>query len=75
MPKQCCINTWLKVGEDEPVFILRGNDALAPATIQAWLDLAEDSDVNAEKVNFAEKHLQDIKEYQEKNPDKVKLPD
>ncbi len=33
-----CIN---KAADDEPVFVLRGQDALAPILVRLWADLAE----------------------------------
>jgi hypothetical protein len=30
-----------KVADDEPIFVLRGQDKLAPALVRLWADLAE----------------------------------
>lgn len=76
MPDDCCYKRWESVVQgDEPVFILRGNDSLAPMIIQQWIDAAFEFNISAEKINQAEKHLADIKEYQKNNPSKAKLPD
>jgi hypothetical protein len=32
---------WAKAAEDEPIFVLRAQDALAPAVVRAWAALAE----------------------------------
>lgn len=42
-----------KVEEDEPVFILRGNDVLAVPTIFKWTDLAKDYHVPSKKIEGA----------------------
>lgn len=31
-----------KIGDDEPVFVLRANDPAAPASVRAWADAAEE---------------------------------
>ena len=54
MDKQAAMNYLLyKVEEDEPVFILRGNDVLAVPTIFKWVDLAKDYHVPHAKVEGA----------------------
>ena len=42
-----------KAGEDEPIFVLRAQDKLAPGAIEMWADAAEDAGVPAEKVKDA----------------------
>ena len=42
-----------KVEEDEPVFILRGGDMLAPATIFAWVEGASLHRVAQPKIESA----------------------
>ena len=42
---------WLgKAADDEPVFVLRGNDALAAMTVHYWADLAAAHKSTPEKV-------------------------
>lgn len=54
MDKNTALNYLMyKVEEDEPVFILRGNDVLAVPTIFKWADLAKDYHVRQSKVESA----------------------
>jgi hypothetical protein len=39
-----------KVADDEPIFVLRAQDQLAPALVRAWADFAEMSGCPDEKV-------------------------
>ena len=75
MPKQCCKDTWNKIPDDEPVFIIRGKDALAPSTMRAWISMAEKNGVDEDKIRRVTEHLNDVLHFQAKNPDKVKIPD
>jgi hypothetical protein len=75
MAKQCCKETWDKIPDDEPAFIIRGRDQLAPATVLHWLEAARDAGVNPEKFNEAYEHLTEIAEFQEKHLERCKLPD
>lgn len=42
--------TLAKVAVDEPIFVLRGQDRLAPALVRAWAYLAEAHGCTVEKV-------------------------
>ena len=42
-----------KVGDDEPIFVLRAQDMLAPEMVRAWAYAAEASGCPPEKVNEA----------------------
>lgn len=42
-----------RIPGDEPIFILRGQDATAPTFVEAWADSAERYGVNPEKVAAA----------------------
>ena len=75
MPKECCKQTWGKIMEDEPVFILRGQDVLAPLILEDWIHFALRWGVNKEKLERAKQHLIDMQKWQEANPGKCKLPD
>ena len=39
-----------KAAPDEPIFVLRAKDVLAPEVIQVWAHLAEERGVKKEKV-------------------------
>jgi hypothetical protein len=75
MPSQCCKDTWEKIPDDEPVFILRAKDELAPYVLGEWITNALEHGVNADKVEGAERHLEEFQAFQKANPDRVKLPD
>lgn len=42
-----------KIPEDEPVFLLRGQDTHAPAVVRLWARLAENGGASAEIVDSA----------------------
>lgn len=54
----------------EPKFTLRGNDVLAAAVVEAWIISAVRSGVNQKKVEDAQRHLQEFREWEPK-----RLPD
>jgi len=62
-----------KAADDEPVFILRAKDRLAPGTVEAWAgrlqELAEDSPKAAEALQLAA----EMRRWQSKNG--AKTPD
>lgn len=47
-----CLN---KAADDEPLFILRAQDKLAPATVRMWAHWAQRGSVSAEKIGEAYK--------------------
>lgn len=75
MPKQCCKDTWEKIPDDEPVFIIRGKDKLAPRVMLLWLDAARDAGVNEDKLARVGEHLAAVIEFQEQHPERCKIPD
>jgi hypothetical protein len=62
-----CLN---KAADDEPIFVLRAHDALAPAVVRAWATLAAGAGAPFEKFKSA----CDLAELMEKWPNR-KLPD
>lgn len=75
MPKQCCKETWNRIPDDEPVFILRGKDLLAKKVIGEWLVDAHINGVNEDKMKRAREHYDDIERFQTEHPDRCKIPD
>jgi len=61
------------IGKDEPVFLLRAQDLLAPRIVEEWAKLAESNLVDKEMVKLARKHAKKMREWQKKNG--AKLPD
>lgn len=59
--------------DGEPVFVLRGRDALANFCVRHWINIAIDHGVNAVKVGSAVKVLEEFKNW--RNTDKIKVPD
>lgn len=58
------------VPKDEPVFLLRGQDKLAAATVEYWINLARQEGVNPATIETAKAHVEKIKAWPVK-----KLPD
>ncbi len=59
--------------DDEPLFVLRAQDNMAPDTVRLWARTARTRGVNAEKVNAAMKQADKMeawaKEHGSKAPD------
>lgn len=64
-----------KAGDDEPIFVLRGTDKLAPALIEHWAVLAELHGARESKTEGAVGHAGEMRQWQAEHPDKVKWPD
>lgn len=58
-----CLN---KAGSDEPVFVLRAKDALAPITIQHWATMAEGKH-EEQKIAEARKLADEMVEWRKRN--------
>lgn len=61
-----------KIAEDEPVFLLRAKDKLAPDTLRFWADGVEVTG-NNELAEHIRAHADAMEKWQEKNG--CKLPD
>jgi hypothetical protein len=64
-----------RIPEDEPVFLLRGKDVLAPKTVEAWADLAEQMGASSHIVATARQQAKDMRKYQKENHTLVQVPD
>lgn len=64
-----------RIPEDEPVFLLRGKDVLAPKTVEAWADLAEQMGASEHIVATARQQAKDMRKYQKENHTLVQVPD
>lgn len=62
-----------KVPEDEPIFIIRAQDAMALSVISTWIVGAIRQGVNLDKVLSAHHHWESIAIWQQEHP--PKLPD
>lgn len=62
-----------KIGEDEPVFLLRAKDILAPRIVLAWANTLEAEMGDPKMVTLARKHAKYMEDWQQRNG--CKLPD
>lgn len=62
-----------KIPEDEPVFLLRAQDKLAPGIVEAWAENLLDCGGDQVLANMAFKHAQLMREWQREHG--CKLPD
>lgn len=60
-----------KIGDDEPVFVLRAKDALAPGIVRAWVEAAMDAGVSLEKVAEARNLAHLMERWQETHGSKT----
>jgi len=61
---------WNKAEDDEPLFILRAQDALAPIVVKYWAQIAQDAGAPREKIMSAWQLAQAMAEWPNR-----KLPD
>lgn len=53
-----------RLDPDEPYFLLRGQDVLAPAVVRRWMMLAAEAGVSHEKLAEADRLAYDMERYQ-----------
>lgn len=63
--------TLAKAADDEPIFVLRAQDVLAPEVIEHWAAYAELLDVNPVKIKEARLVARQMREWQEHRGKKV----
>lgn len=61
-----CLN---KASDDEPLFVLRAHDRLAPATVRDWAHRAKGLGVRQEKVNDAMEAALQMEIWQKNHPE------
>lgn len=64
-----------KADPDEPLFILRGHDKAAPATVRLWVHLGKIHGVSDAKIEGAEKIAREMEMYQAVLPERAKYAD
>jgi hypothetical protein len=64
-----------KAADDEPIFILVGDDKFAPALVVLWVELAITFGSPRGKFQEAARLLTRMRQWQEDHPDRVKVPD
>lgn len=67
-----CLN---KAGDDEPIFVLRGQDRAAPGAIRQWAERAKRMGCPTEKWQEAMDCAMAFEEWGRFNEDRVKCPD
>jgi hypothetical protein len=75
MTKAEAIEYLNKIPEDEPVFVLRAQDKTATHVVFMWAACAELAGAPEVKVDGACRQAVHMSQWQEKNRDKVKVPD
>jgi hypothetical protein len=78
MPAQCCKDRWarlLKEDDDMPVFTLLGKDKIALVAMDAWIAAAKVVGVNEDKMLRVLEHRNAIVQFQQKYPERCKIPD
>lgn len=63
------------IGEDEPVFMLRAQDALAADAIRHYIELCKSVDRPPVHIENSVRALEHIEDWQSAHPDLVKYPD
>ena len=61
-----------KIPEDEPVFLLRGQDICAPRAVEVWATIAENMGASPEIVRAAREQARRMRKWQE---GQYKVPD
>ncbi len=61
--------------EDEPLFLLRGQDKAAPGTIACYLPESRDAGASEEHIAAAHEAYKVMETWQAANRDRVKVPD
>ena len=64
---------WEKIPEDEPVFLLRGQDVLAPDVVEYWAQLLKNQGGEEQLVTAAKAQAHKMRDWQKDQ--KVKVPD
>jgi len=60
---------------NDPAFIIKLKDLLAPGTISDWITRAEMESVGPEKIASAQRQLRLVTDFQAKHPDQCQIPD
>lgn len=63
------------IPEDEPVFLLRGQDTVAPQVVAFWCEQAVQAGAAPDIIKAAKGQVKAMIDWQMKNHSKVKIPD
>lgn len=53
-----------KIPNDEPVFLIRGQDIAGPLAVEAWANIAESMGADARILHHARAHAKAMRDYQ-----------
>lgn len=62
------------VPEDEPLFIIRGRDAMAVALLSAYREFCRDHGTPQQRIDDLASVINLFEDYQKNYPDKMKIP-
>lgn len=62
------------IPDDEPVFLVRGQDVVGAATVRAWADMAQDAGAAPEIVRIARQHAEKMAAWPKKKVADLKTP-
>ncbi len=60
-----------KIPMDEPVFLIRGQDAVAPEAVEAWANLAELAGADANIIEAAMRQAREMRRWGKEVFDKI----
>jgi hypothetical protein len=63
------------IPDDEPLVLFRAKDKLLPQLLEDYKKLCQDAGCQSQQVETLGPLIQQAKDWQAANPDKVKLPD
>lgn len=63
------------VPQDEPLILFRGKDKLLPRLLEMYKQLCQDGGSPQNHLDLLQQRIDEIKEWQDSNLDKVKIPD
>lgn len=63
------------VPDDEPVFVIRGRDAIGPRSVESYAVRASGAGCDREFIDGVNAVAASMKKYQDDNPELVKRPD
>lgn len=64
-----------EIPDDEPMLVFRGRDRVLVDVIEAYAELARDAGSPPEHIDFVLQTAKEIRDWQQENPDRVRIPD
>ena len=60
-----------KIPDNEPVFLIRGQDAVAPEVVEFWAAKAQEAGADSRMVDAARRHAQRMRQWQDEHWSKI----